>query len=426
MYRAPMRSNFGWRFVAVLILLLSMSLWYLPGGSQVAQWLSTAVDKYCEALTVLVESVTAVFGLRGNVSHTAPASYLLDTHEFRSRERHRYTTTTTCFPQHPHISSIEGNSKMLTGRISDNQDSKQGVRMGPVSVRIKAPIVSLDGCTVSANNRATYVTPTSSVSILSPKSESPSTNKHERVRKYAKMRTLKPPGKSSRSFQPLSQNELAVRRANERAAIKVCQREKYCARELAGDGIFIHFPIPSRKPQSRTLEYFNTTRQIRHKTTIGPMNPSWGNRYAMEVPTIKICTPDDTQIQELVSSSGPAAYQPLQLSSLSANKQGGSRSDGLYIPHEASPLAPTSLTYSSVDYANKKSKSNVHHIHSNKSKLGNVARYKLKVQAEGAKRLNKIRTNMSDWLVTIGAGSNSLVAEHVAEKAGQVLRASPI
>ncbi|KAG8727484.1 hypothetical protein FRC11_013069, partial [Ceratobasidium sp. 423] len=46
------------------------------------------------------------------------------------------------------------------------------------------------------------------------------------------------------------------------------------------------------------------------------------------------------------------------------------------------------------------------------------------ISTHRAARLGRNRTSMSDWLVAISAGSNSLVADHVAIKAGPVLRTS--
>ncbi|CAE6443959.1 unnamed protein product [Rhizoctonia solani] len=422
-YRTPVRSDIGWHFVAVLLCTFSVFLWYLPGGSQITQWLSTTTEKYCEALTVLAESVAEMCGFRGTGSHTIPGAYL-DTHALRTNRQQNNISIN--ISQHSIHTDIKHNGEMLNGSKpqSGDQYPNQESDIGALGYYINpsSPYLDRSGARPSLRaDGAKSSTATSVVSTLSSIPELRPQTKQERDCKYAKMRTLKLPGKPSRPIKPPTGNELAVRRANERAAIEACQREKYCARELAGDGIFMHAPATKARFEPGVIEYCHAVRQARRETSVGPMNASWRNRHAMAVPTIRISEPDDMQIQ--VTFSEPRHLSPPCPSSTPADHI-SSEPNKFYIPPKA--LLPVFAHIPSSNADSAEDELGVYHTYFSESNLRYMVNYKRKVQTERSQRLYKNRTSMSDWLATIGTGNNSLVAEHVAEKAGPVLRASPI
>ncbi|KAF8705147.1 hypothetical protein RHS03_05655, partial [Rhizoctonia solani] len=385
-HRTPMHSDLGWYSAAVVICVVSMAAWYTPGGSKVAEWVWNGVEVYCEVLSVLAESVATVLAFRGTGSHTIPGAYLPAVHTIGGDEHH---TATPILSQ-----QLQNNIKL------NSEATKSSV------------LPKTDEVKPSRN------------STPSPASSPSSTKNNERVRKYAKMRTLRLPGKPTRPIRLPTENELAVRRANERAAIEACQRDKYCARELAGGGLFIHAPATRTRPEPGAIEYCHVVRQTRRETTVGPIKPSWGNRYAMEVPVITISGPQDTLIQETIHESYTKRAPPHPGRRSSTCGRIPLTTSYISDSSELSPFISAEFASSSIDYT--KDESNEDRTPFKESKLGHMVKYKRKIQEQGTKRLNKIRTNMSDWLATIGAGNNKLVADDVAQKAGPVLRASPI
>ncbi|KAF8757615.1 hypothetical protein RHS01_03541 [Rhizoctonia solani] len=409
-YRTPMHSELGWYSAAVVICVVSMAAWYTPGGSKVAEWVWNGVEVYCEVLSVLAESVATVLAFRGTGSHTIPGAYLPAVHTIGGDEHH---TATPILSQQLQT-NIKLNSEATNTSRPRNQASATYARS------LNQP---------EQANRSSVLPKTNEVKpprnpTPSPASSPSSTNNNERVRKYSKMRTLRLPGKPTRPIRLPTENELAVRRANERAAIEACQRDKYCARELAGDGLFIHAPATRTRPEPGAIEYCHVVRQTRRETTVGPIKPSWGNRYAMEVPAITISGPQDTLIQETIHESCAKRAPPHPGRRSSTCGRIPLTTPYISDSSELSPFVSAGFSSSSIDYT--EDESNEDRTPFKESKLGHIVKYKRKIQEQGTKRLNKIRTNMSDWLATIGAGNNKLVADDVAQKAGPVLRASPI
>ncbi|CCO36615.1 hypothetical protein BN14_10757 [Rhizoctonia solani AG-1 IB] len=228
------------------------------------------------------------------------------------------------------------------------------------------------------------------------------------------MRTLKLPRSPYRSIRPFAQNESMVRQANERAAIEECERETYCARELAGDGIFMHRPTTRARTEPGVIEFCHVVRQTRRETAVGPISSSWRHRRAATVPTIRVSEPGESDA--LVSES--STHHSSSSSIPAAHTRARAQLKPLRGP--PSEWALTSVLGSPDD------ESTVYHTHFNESNLRHNLKYKHQSQANRAQGLGKNRTSMSDWLAAIGAGSNSLVADDVAAKAGPVLRASPM
>ncbi|CAE6432143.1 unnamed protein product, partial [Rhizoctonia solani] len=267
-----------------------------------------------------------------------PGAYPPDAHALGSNKQQ--VNTTICIPRHVKYSRTESNGAIpIKPQFDDHEsDSKKGESISSISLYTNPPSRKLDRARASTNS-ITYHTGTSAVSIPATSSKYHSHTKHQPARKYAKARTLKIPGKPSRPILPPTENQLAVRRANERAAIE-------------------NPPCPS------------------------------------------------STLDDYVSSE----------------------TNSFYIPPKA-PLSSSVFAYMpsfDTDINNTEDKPGAYHTYFNESNLRHMVNYKRKLQTERARRLDKNKTSMSDWLVTIAAGDNSLVAEHVAAKAGPVLRASPI
>ncbi|QRW16808.1 hypothetical protein RhiXN_04810 [Rhizoctonia solani] len=313
-----------------------MAAWYTPGGSKVAEWVWNGVEVYW---------VPAVTQSQGHISRQ---STLLE-------------ATSTLLPLFS-----PSNFKLISNLTAKRRTHHD------LGIKSRSKTIPSTVLTIMSLLRSSVLPKTNEVKpprnpTPSPASSPSSTNNNERVRKYSKMRTLRLPGKPTRPIRLPTENELAVRRANERAAIEACQRDKYCARELAGDGLFIHAPATRTRPEPGAIEYCHVILNVRQDPLTTPY----------------------------ISDSS-----------------------------ELSPFVSAGFSSSSIDYT--EDESNEDRTPFKESKLGHIVKYKRKIQEQGTKRLNKIRTNMSDWLATIGAGNNKLVADDVAQKAGPVLRASPI
>ncbi|KDN39443.1 hypothetical protein RSAG8_08849, partial [Rhizoctonia solani AG-8 WAC10335] len=249
-------------------------------------------------------------------------------------------------------------------------------------------------------------TPPRAASIPAPNLEA-SAN-HERIRKYAEMRTLKLPGRQLRPMKAPTQAELALRRINEELAVEACQRDEYCARELAGHGIFMH--LPAAKAQSDAMISPRAARRIWRETSIGPLNPSWGARHAKGAPMIKVSRPEIVQTQKATVGAGPGSDHSFQTLAATPSERGGVRSNAVYVPSKAPAAtrpAPERLSLSPREATAVSAP-----VH--------------ETPRAPARHRSKDRGSMSDWLTAISTGSNPLVADHVAVKARPFLRASLI
>ncbi|QRW16803.1 hypothetical protein RhiXN_04805 [Rhizoctonia solani] len=403
-YRTPMHSELGWYSAAVVICVVSMAAWYTPGGSKVAEWVWNGVEVYCEMLAVLTESVATVFTFSGTGSHTIPGAYPLDAQVEEWVDIKAHISQSANIFLTDDNNTIPGASSRPQSRY---QHAKQTNYTIPTGRHVRLPNGSLDRPKAPANNKTTQVDRTS-ITTVSLISASRSSSKSHRVRKYAKMQTLKLPGKPPRPIHPPTENELLIQQAKEEVTIEIFQRDKYCVRELAGSGIFVHTPTTRTRNEPGVLQYCHTVHQARRETAIGPMSGLRKNRQ-MEIPTIKISEPSDTSADFTENESGSPYIPPKVLFKA--------------IPKSSSPPVFISTSTSIPDTYDKPV---LYHTPFNKSTPRRNTKDEDTTRVQQGQYSAKNRASMSEWLATISAGSNPLVAEHVAKKAGPMLRASLI
>ncbi|CAE6485820.1 unnamed protein product [Rhizoctonia solani] len=417
--RTSVFSDLGRRF------LLSPSLSYIPSPSQLSQWLSTTVEGYCMGLTALVDSAATTIGFKGNQSQTIPGDYPSD--RVHSLENNQQLVSCDRF-RNSNYNDIESGGVVDNETKFNDQGLNQVDYSSAVSPCIRAPALDLNRpyllapeiigmpceknsyptCTSDSvtfyeqDSKSTPCATTSKVAVevTAPTPAQASSNfPQDRVRKYAAMRTLKLPERQLRKAP--TESELALRQIDEELAIEASQRDEYCARELAGRGIFVQLPTTTTRLDIAESPY--AARRVRRETSVGPLNPSWGAMHVGNVPTIRILKPEEAQTPTGTNyrlGSGSSSD-----TATASSRRGRARSNAVYIP----PRTSTTRRQTSERL---------------NFKQADTTSVTPKAPVDSAKRLDKNRMSMSDWLNTIGSGTNSLVADHVAIKARSVLRAS--
>ncbi|CAE6533505.1 unnamed protein product [Rhizoctonia solani] len=414
--------------------ILSPTLWHIPSHNRFSRLASTATDGLGRRLAVLMESVVAIFGFERTGRGTMPRAYPLGGvhNETGGRE--------VCIYDYMKYDDIEsGGVVSSTERVFGAQGLDTVECAEPVAAVIRVARCELDclclpapeivgalgenGFTVkcaSMSNQAEKhkctrctTVPDSAIKVFtttpSPTPVAASDLKvgaaQERTRKHAGMRTLMLPGRQLGLRKAPTESELALRQIDEELAIEASQRDEYCARELASRGIFMH-PPSAKAPCSDNMTSHRTLCRIRRETSVGPTRPCWSARDDRGVPTIRIIRPEGTQTQKATARSGSNTDPHLSASASTPSRQGRVRSNAVYVPSKAPIItrpAPARLspeTFLSAPF-------DVH-----------------KAPRDLEMRRGKSRTSMCDWLDTISAGSNSLVADDVTMKGRPVLRAS--
>ncbi|KAF8757613.1 hypothetical protein RHS01_03544 [Rhizoctonia solani] len=358
-----MHSELGWYSAAVVICVVSMAAWYTPGGSKVAEWVWNGVEVYCEMLAVLTESVATVFTFSGTGSHTIPGAYPLDAQVEEWVDIKAHISQSANIFLTDDNNTIPGASSRPQSRY---QHAKQTNYTIPTGRHVRLPNGSLDRPKAPANNKTTQVDRTS-ITTVSLISASRSSSKSHRVRKYAKMQTLKLPGKPPRPIHPPTENELLIQQAKEEVTIEIFQRDKYC----------------------RTSDTSADFTEVRARKKPGFMTTDLACREQNE--------------------SGSPYIPPKVLFKA--------------IPKSSSPPVFISTSTSIPDTYDKPV---LYHTPFNKSTPRRNTKDEDTTRVQQGQYSAKNRASMSEWLATISAGSNPLVAEHVAKKAGPMLRASLI
>ncbi|CAE7133290.1 unnamed protein product [Rhizoctonia solani] len=430
--RAPTPSDLSRRFIAYI---LSPHLWQIPSCGDVSKQLSTAIDGYCKGLAMFVESAATVLGLGNARRRAIPGAYPMNgVHDLGTYEQ-QVRSSGNRFDTSEYNDLESGGEVLGAGWKFGAEDSGAACHTQPEllsegvsyldpfcsyslpSEIVATPVEKEESHTISSKDLESAphasvasvdaeVVPVTRRAASAPTNNSEASAQPERIRKYAGMRTLKLPGRQPRPMKGPNECELALRQIDEELAIEASQRDKYCARELAGSGIFMH--APTTKAQSAITTSPQTLRRIRRETSVGPLNTMWGARHTRVTPEIKLSKPGDIQTQTCVDGSVLSADQ-ISSAVTGTPRQGRARSNAVYLPSKKpASVGPVSEVIDS------------------KKPVATPASIMNDASEDPAVRRNKNRTSMSDWLSTISTGSNSLVADHVAIKSRPVLRASLI
>ncbi|KAG8731266.1 hypothetical protein FRC11_004607, partial [Ceratobasidium sp. 423] len=319
-FRTPMLPGFGRRFIAYTP---SPHLWHIPTGSQLAQSLSTAIDGYCKGLTVLAESTATMLGFKDTRSQTVPGAYPSDELRALGSNEQQVKDTSNIFEDSEYNGAEnDGDMSNLSSELkSGDLDSEKVSCVRSITLRTSNSSLNSDGpyplaseSAVTPGNRSkdrvlaiankgcikrTQSTASSKVfTQVAHSAEVHVRDKPKDTRKYAGMRTLKLPGRQLRPIKAPTQAELALRQIDEELAVEASQRDEYCTRELAGGGIFVHFPAAGSQPGA--MKYARTARRIWRESSVGPMNPLWNNRLARDIPAITVSKPEDLQVQSTI------------------------------------------------------------------------------------------------------------------------------